>query len=189
MMGLGFGVQPDSSGELAVIDQCPSTNSYWFSMLALTNNQEVRARCHHKVAWDRRLVRRAYHDELIDERCCCHQAGPVLRFGWPRDLRGVCVRQWDSVSPSGSPDPSASRIRNCWSCSAEIPPGGLSVSGDNAERTPLRHRPHILCGQAVPGLSFPCSLADASRIDNVCLNHLENSKTTNSNRSSRGSGK
>src|SRR5271163_1597053 len=46
--------------------------------------------------------------------------------------------------PFGSPDPSAFTYSKLFSCSGGIPPGGLSVSGDKARGTPLRHRPHIL---------------------------------------------
>ena len=50
--------------------------------------------------------------------------------------------------PFGSPEPSAFTYSKSFNCSGEIPPAGLSVSGDKARGTPLRHRPHIFAASS-----------------------------------------
>ncbi len=73
---------------------------------------------------------------------------PWPATGWPRGLtRRMCAPtgQW---IPFGSPEPSAFTYSKSFNCSGEIPPGGLSVSGDRARGTPLRHRPHIFAANS-----------------------------------------
>ncbi len=51
-------------------------------------------------------------------------------------------------SPFGSPERSERTYSKSFNCSGEIPAAGLSVSGDKARGTPLRHRPHIFAASS-----------------------------------------
>ena len=50
--------------------------------------------------------------------------------------------------PFGSPEPSASTYPKSFNPSGGIPPAGVSVSGESARGTPLRHRPQIFAASS-----------------------------------------
>ena len=105
----------------------------------------------------------AFHDGSAGAYYCCRQVGPWPVTGWPRGLMRRMCAPTGQRNPFGSPEPSAFTYSKLFSCSSEIPPGGLSVSGDNARGTPLRQRPQILAARSSGSI---LSLFDCRKFSN-----------------------
>ena len=101
---------------------------------------------------------------------------PWPATGWPR---GLTRRMWAPTGqriPFGSPEPSACTYSKSFHCSGGRPSGGLSVSGDKARGTPLRHRPHIFAASSSGIDLVPVRLQERFEGDDVGLDLLEHSE-------------